>query len=365
MTSRLPLTILSSTDPVLRDAMTMGLVLDSPGALVVRHDLVTTPDGTALRRVVLTGDGVVEDVVVPLDHACLSCAVREDAVPTLRRLAAGGDADALVLALPVSADSLPVTRTLAPETHPGGMLEGLRLAAVVTTVDAGTFEHDLLGDDLLAERDLALTPDDRRSVGEALAAQVAHADVVVAGGATPGVASDLLDHVRASDGVRIDGLHHIDPRRLFGHRHDPVVGETRTDPRRTPASHGPTGHGVWTVDLRSERPFHPQRLLDRIEDLGARRVRSRGVFWVPTRPDSVCLWDGSGGQLSIGEIGPWGLLGPRTRLVVTGTGAEAPGLRSAFEDALLTADEWRAGLAPWLGAADVLEPWLGNRHHPA
>lgn len=365
MTSLVPLTILTSTDPVLRDSVIMGLVLDSPGVLVVRHDLVTAPDGTALRRVVLAGDGVLEDVVVPLDHACLSCAVRHDAVPTLRRLAAGGDADALVLALPVSADALPVTRTLVPETHQGGMLEGLRLAAVVTTVEAGTFAHDLLGDDLLAERGLALTPDDRRSVGEAVAAQVAHADVVLTAGAAPGVSSDLLDHVRAADGVRIDGLHHVDPHRLFEHRHDPAVGETRTDLRRSATSKGPTAHGVWTLDLRSERPFHPQRLLERIEDLGARRVHSRGVFWVPTRPDSVCLWDGSGGQLSIGEIGPWGLLGPRTRLVVTGTGHEAPGLRAAFEAALLTPEEWRAGLAPWLGATDVLEPWLGDRHHPA
>ena len=39
------------------------------------------------------------------------------------------------------------------------------------------------------------------------------------------------------------------------------------------------------------------------------------------------------------------------------------GIREAytFDDVLLTADEHARGLHPWLGAEDVLAPWLGDR----
>lgn len=71
---------------------------------------------------------------------------------------------------------------------------------------------------------------------------------------------------------------------------------------------------------------------------------------------------GSRGQLSIGGLGAWGRTQPHTRLVLTGMGNEQAGLLDAFEGALLTWEEWDAGLAPCLGERDVLAPWLGDRH---
>jgi G3E family GTPase len=203
---RKPLIVLATVDPVLRDAVVFASVVDHPRAVVLRHDIVDGPDGGGIRRVVVDATGVVEDVLVPLEHACLSCSVREDAVPTLERLARDPRWEAVLLALPVSAESLPVTRALGWGTRRGGGLRSLRLAGVVAAVERDTVEDDLLGDDLLAERGLALTEDDRRSVGEALAAQLGHADVVLVAADGPAddhdsrVASDLIDHVRARPG---------------------------------------------------------------------------------------------------------------------------------------------------------------------
>ncbi|NED95650.1 cobalamin biosynthesis protein CobW [Phytoactinopolyspora alkaliphila] len=42
----------------------------------------------------------------------------------------------------------------------------------------------------------------------------------------------------------------------------------------------------------------PGRLMRSIEQLGTGRVRARGRFWLPTRPQTLCLWDGAGGQSS-------------------------------------------------------------------
>lgn len=89
----------ATVDPVVRDTAIASLVLGSPRTVVVRHDLL--PDDGALRRVVIDATGVVEDLVVPLAHACVLCSMREDAVPTLARLAASGRWTDLVLALTV------------------------------------------------------------------------------------------------------------------------------------------------------------------------------------------------------------------------------------------------------------------------
>ncbi|MET0435361.1 MAG: GTP-binding protein [Cellulomonas sp.] len=359
-----PLLVLATVDPLLRDAVAFGVVVDRPRTVVLRHDIVDGPDAGGIRRVVADASGVVEDVLVPLEHACLSCSVREDAVPTLERLARDPRWDAVLLALPVSAESLPVTRALGWAVRRGGALRSLRLAGVVAALDLATFSHDLLGDDLLDERGLALTQDDGRAVGEALAAQVGHADVVLVAGdpAEHPVASDLLDHVRAADGRRVDGVYAADVAAMLAGRHDVRAGDRRLDPRlAAPVPGAPTAHGVWTLELSADRPLHPERLVAEVARLGQGRHRSRGHFWVPSRPDSVCVWDGAGGQLSVGALGTWGRRAAGTRLVFTGVEDVRADLLAAFDDVLLTADEHARGLHPWLGADDVLAPWLGDR----
>ncbi|WP_125776151.1 GTP-binding protein [Antribacter gilvus] len=366
-----PVAVLASTDPVLRESVAFGLVMDAPGVVVVRHDVLAKYG--AVRRVVTDGSGVLEDERIPLEHACLSCAVREDALPTLARLAADGRWTGAVLALPLSAESLPATRAIAAATQPGGLLARAHVATVAALVDLATFEADLLDAETLGERGLALTEDDERSVGEALAAQVEHADLVVTVGerSMAPTGSGLLDRLRAADSHRLDGLHGLGAARLLGHRHDTVRGERRAHPlgARGPLR-GPLlpGDLSWTLELTSRRPLHPERLLEQIEALGTGRVRSRGVFQVADRPGTACHWDGAGGQLYIGDLGPWveACAGnpEQSRLVLVGAADDEdplPRLHAAFEAALLTDSEMADGALVWIGRDDALAPWLGER----
>lgn len=407
-----PLSVLATIDPVLRDTAVFGLVTDSPRAVALRHD-IHAEDGT-LRRLVVDATGVVEDTLVDLEHACLSCAVREDAIPTLHELAHDGRWDEVLLALPVSAEPLPVVRALDAAACPGGVLDGLRLATVLTVVDLAAVETDLLDDDLLAERGLALTPTDHRSVGEVLAAQVEHADLVVTTGAPPApdlaaspataatlgspgssvppstpddatsprghaavhaawdrrrasarTGSGLVDRLRADASTRVDGLERLRFADLSAASHDATVAERRAHPLGVRAAVGQDdATGTWTLELASDLPFDPERLLHQVRRLGTGRLRSRGVFWVPNRPDSMCAWDGAGGQLSIGAVGTWDDTAPRTRLVVTGAADSADdraGLVAAFDEILATREEVADGGLRWLGREDVLAPWLGER----
>ena len=98
-------------------------------------------------------------------------------------------------ALPVTADPVPVTAALT-----GGDADlPVVVHGVLTVVGAATLCEDLLGDDLLAERGRALTEEDERSVGEALAAQLDAADTVLTDAAPTTGVQTLLLHVCGPD----------------------------------------------------------------------------------------------------------------------------------------------------------------------
>ncbi|MGQ4527779.1 GTP-binding protein [Dermabacteraceae bacterium P13136] len=353
-----PISLLAAIDPVLRDALSANLLMDQPGLVVLRHEL--DANAGTLRRLVLDAGGIVEDEQVYLEHPCAGCAVREDAIPTLQRLVDSGRWDAVLFALPVGADALMLARAL------DGAVEGAHLSPVAAIVDADAAVRDILGDDTLAERGLGMTQDDERSVGEALCSQLEYADVLILCGDMGTAGDELIEHLRAHDTLGVRGIHTLDPGILFTGEHNPESASHRCDPRTVQPWGGPTAHGTWTLDLSSKRPFHPDRLLKHIERLGSGKLRSRGRFWVPTRPGTICQWDGAGGQVSIGSYSSSGRELPTTRLIVTGIDpADRQRVADAFRDCLLTDEEWEQGLLPWLGRPDPLSPWLGERSRSA
>src|SRR5699024_2303745 len=110
--------------------------------------------------------GVLEEQETLLDHACVSCAIREDILPTLERLARDGRWQTIVAHLPVGAAPANLCGGLAWDTR---LARFLRVSAVVTAVHAGDPVRDLLSDDLLVDRGHHCSREDRRGVGEVLA----------------------------------------------------------------------------------------------------------------------------------------------------------------------------------------------------
>lgn len=354
----IPVVTCCSVDDVLRSSVTGGLLLDLPGAVVIRQDI--DPEAGTLRRLVHDSGGTLEDRTSELAHACLGCALREDIVPAIRE-ATLRRPTAIVLALPVTAEPVPVLRALTELSDEGLVAVG----AVLTALEAGDITWDICGDDLLRERALALSADDERALGEVLARQIEGADVVVSDRPFDALGDALVDHLTPPATSRML-LHEVEAASLLTtiDRDDLL---RRGDPVSVTPSECAPREGVWTVELESWRPFHPGRLRENLEALGAGPGRSRGVFWLPTRPDLVCHWDGAGGQLSLGNHSTWTGVGCRacTRLVVTGVDGEPADLARAFEKTLLTDAELAAGLAGWAGKDDGFDPWLGERRGAA
>ncbi|MTD16731.1 cobalamin biosynthesis protein CobW [Nakamurella sp. YIM 132087] len=350
----IPVVIVSSIDPVSRDTAIFGAVSDLPGTGVLQQDLDAASG--SLRRVISDETGVLEERVTLLEHACLGCAIREDSLPTLEAMAASGRWQRILWALPVGADTPPAARPLADPENAGRM--EVELAAVIALLDTDTAVADLMGDDLLDERGLALAEDDRRSVGETLAGQLRHADLVLVTGDNP-VGTALVDLLRGR-GSRRRNLFETPGEELVQRRYSHSRAEARIDPRSPVLPDAIGGAGAWSWTLSSDRPFHPDRFLDRLDELVVPDVLSHGCFRVAGRPDQVGEWDGAGSQLSIGDGGDWHPFTPVTRLRFVGTGPRPTGLEQVFRELLLT-DEEMADRDRYLHTDDGLEPWLGER----
>ncbi|GAA3662244.1 hypothetical protein GCM10022237_22650 [Nocardioides ginsengisoli] len=349
MVARIPVVLLAGVDPDAMARTMVGLQFDLPGTVACRHTIDV--ERGVLTRTVSDLGGAVEVVEIPLEHACVTCAIREDILPTLERLAQDGRWQSIVAHLPVAAPPAQICSALAWDTR---RARHLRIASVVTAVNGRTPGHDLLGDDLLAERGHHCAHDDRRGVGEVLAAMIEYADVIAFDDEPDPVTRGLVRTLARPDAAVVDGVHGLGGEILLGRLHQHERTHAWISPTRREALPDVRATGTWRVDLQSLQPFHPHRLLESIDRLGTGAHRSRGCFWLPTRPGRALQWDGAGGQLSIGDHAAWCGRRAFTRIVLTGVGAAPEHLRSAFAAMLLAPGE-----AVARSGEDGFEPWLG------
>lgn len=352
---RTPLLVVTGVDPVAMDSTLMSLAWDLPRAVSVRHRI--DPHSQVLTRTVSDATGVLEQEQFQLEHACVSCALREDIIPTLQRLARDDRWSAIVSGLPTATEAGQLAHILATDSR---LARHLKLSAVLAAVGTSDVVRDLLSDDLLRERDVHTNPGDDRGVGEVACAQIEYADLVVLDGNPGEEATDLVGALARPEVPLVIGADQLDAAALVSHRHQSSLSNAWCSPEFDVDLPALGSSHAWRLDLSSPRPFHPERLLDQIERLGTGPHRSRGSFWLPTRPGDLLEWSGAGGQLSIGSYSPWGRRTPQTRLIFTGLGQAPTDLLAAFEEMLLTPTEALLDQHSWAVLEDGLEPWLGD-----
>lgn len=358
MTATVPVLLLAAMDPVARQSAALGLLLDLPDMVVVSYDHVGGLGGSAMRRLITDRSGVLAEEATTLHEDCLCCAVREDALETTRMLLGFDRWQTITISLPLTAAPEPVAFAIGQAIE-DRQLDGAALASVISLVDLPTLEHDLLGDDLLVERGMAFGEQDRRSVGEAVAAQVEFADDIVTLDHGAPTVQTLLGHLLAPSSRLHVGWHRFPAGDLLTKHHHSATARDRLDPLQVRPNRGPDEHGVWSVQLSADQPLHPDRLLHHIEALGTGRIRSRGYFWLASRPDIACLWDGSGGQLAIGDGGPWQHRQPGTQIRITGTDVtDRHRITDTFPHTLTTPADLTTFHTRHLGD-DGFAPWLG------
>ncbi len=180
---------------------------------------------------------------------------------------------------------------------------------VTTVVPADLLLDGLTDETTLREVGLHRCPSDERTIGDLVGRQIEQADAVLLDGQPEG------DDEWEAEQLRVL-LHRIAP--WADHRRpedpwpspltargEPIAAVTRGLRGYAVGVHEPMpSHGVASCVFHARRPFHPERLHEALDKVTAGVLRSRGHFWLASRPDLVMTWESAGG-LTLGPHSGW------------------------------------------------------------
>ncbi len=289
-------TLVSSLDVFSRQAACAALAAESPGALVVFHDLLE--DGLVVRRVFQEGRRL-DHGEATLEHPCLGCTVRLDVVPTVRRLLASDSR--IIVGLPPAAASETAVHILLR-----GLGEKVSIDSVVLACAPDAVEDQIWDHHTLFESGFTPVPADDRTAGEFLMRELCFADTVLL--ADPAlVPVDPAARLRgvqlirelAPHAVLTDGVGHV----RTG-AHSLADATARTMPGIVRAAVEPSGPFT-TVVQRIERPLHPERFRHALATLAQACCWLRGRLWVASAPGCRIAVQGIGPRVWLENTGHW------------------------------------------------------------
>jgi G3E family GTPase len=259
-----------------------------------------------------------EEKLVEMSNGCICCTLREDLIKEVSALARQRKFDYLLIESTGISEPIPVAQTFSFET--GEPLSDLtpftRLDTMVTVVDAFNFFKDFGSAESLLDRKLTDDTQDQRTIVNLLTDQVEFANVIVLN-KTDLVGADrlkLLEGIlkKLNPDARIikTKMGMIDPRdildtRLFDYeRASQSAGWIKElNHEHTPETEE---YGISSFVFRDHRPFHPERVWSFVQHKWPGNVvRSKGIFWLASRPDQAILWSQAGGSSKAEIYGKW------------------------------------------------------------
>lgn len=300
-----------------------------PGTLQVHHDLSGVGDGRVVRTLTWReSDGRRREgvTVIELAHGCVSCTLREDLLPLLRRLHRRRSVRRIVLTLDPILEPERIAWSIehvVVDDQPGipGAPAGLdvRVESTIAAVAEDVWLHHATGDLGLCEV-LPVPPDDERTLAQVAVGQVGFADALIVVGCDPAV-RDAWESARLMAVLKrlapkapmmfelperpltpllvqqlVAAIPPSSRRGRIDGPHDPLlVDQPSLDP----------DCGVTWMEFHTDRPLHPGRLHDAIDSLLDGVVCARGRLWVATQPDEALWLESAGGGLRVAPGGRW------------------------------------------------------------
>ncbi|MFQ3338155.1 MAG: G3E family GTPase [Colwellia sp.] len=336
-----------------------------------------------------------DEKLVEMSNGCICCTLREDLLLEVTKLAQDGRFDYLVIESTGISEPLPIAETFTFSDEDGISLSDVaRLDTMVTVVDAVNFLKDYEEASSLQEVGESLGEEDERSVSDLLVDQVEFADVILIS------KTDLVD---ASEIDRLIAIlktlnthARISPITQGQVDIDAVLNTGLFDFERAQSAPGwlkemrgehipeTEEYGISSFSFLARRPFHPEKFYHFLHDTEqfGKLIRSKGYFWLASRPEFSGQWNQAGGIAHYGFaamfwksvpkkdwptdeeslntiqnlwVEPFGDM--RQELVFIGQQLDQEAMTRALNECLLSDDELLQGKNYWATLSDPFPAW--------
>ncbi|MFH4664339.1 zinc metallochaperone GTPase ZigA [Vibrio cidicii] len=336
-----------------------------------------------------------EEKLVEMSNGCICCTLREDLLIEVTKLAQEGRFDNLVIESTGISEPLPVAETFTFADENGVSLSDVAtLDTMVTVVDAVNFLRDYEAAQSLQETGEHLGEEDHRSVSDLLIDQVEFADVILISKTDlapteeverlKAILRTLNTHARiiSIQNGQVDISDVLDTGLFNFERAQQAPGWLK----ELRGEHVPETeeYGISSFSYQARRPFHPEKFYQFLHSTThfGKLIRSKGYFWLASRPEFAGQWNQAGGIAHYGFAGmfwkaipkeqwptdpeylkaieenwvePFGDM--RQELVFIGQGLNKAAMIEALDQCLLTEEELLAGKTLWQTLPDPFSAW--------
>ncbi len=336
-----------------------------------------------------------EEKLVEMSNGCICCTLREDLLEEVGKLATEGRFDYLVIESTGISEPLPVAETFTFADEDGVSLSDVsRLDTMVTVVDAINFLQDYDDARFLKDTAESLGEEDERSVADLLVDQIEFADVILISKTDLAEESEV-ERLKAI--LKTLNTHaKIIPIREGKVDIDAVLNTGLFDFEKAEQAPGwlqemrgehvpeTEEYGIASFNYVARRPFHPEKFYNFLHGTKqyGKLLRSKGYFWLASRPQFAGQWSQAGGIARHGFAGmfwhavpkkewptdteqlraieqdwvePFGDM--RQELVFIGQELDKAAMISALDQCLLSEEEVLQGKHYWTSLNDPFPSW--------
>jgi G3E family GTPase len=283
-----------------------------------------------------------DEKLVEMQNGCICCTLREDLMQEVERLVDAGDIDYIVIESSGISEPIPVAQTFTYMDEELGidLTKKCRLDTMVTVVDGNRFWNDFASGESLLDRKQGTDEEDTREVVDLLIDQIEFANVLLL---------NKIDLLTKEDVTELEQL----LKKLNPDAHVIMTSHSKVPLNRIlntglfdfdKASQGAgwikelneehtpetEEYGISSFVYRRQRPFHPERLMNWLEQWPVDVVRAKGFFWLASRNDMAGLLSQAGPSIMIQGAGEWVAAYPETERIQTLQ--EEPELRKKWHE---------------------------------
>ena len=260
-----------------------------------------------------------DEKLVEMSNGCICCTLREDLMIEVERLAKEKRFDYLLIESTGISEPIPVAQTFSFIDEESGidLSRYSYIDTMVTVVDTFNFFKDFGSPETLMDRKLTDMEGDHRTIVDLLTDQVEFANVIILNKTDLVTKQELsflkrtLNKLNPSAKLIESTFSKINPKEILNtglfdfeeaEQNAGWIEELKKE-EHTPETEE---YGISSFVYRTKKPFDPIRFWKFLQQgFPTSVIRSKGLFWLASRPNQALIWGQAGGSLKADSAGVW------------------------------------------------------------